>query len=137
MRNRTQEQLKAMFEQSRLEQQKKKKARQQQSLQRLKEIYRHQDMLLKKTLQERKRTTIENLSKLIKKTSQEVRKPLQNETYDCYQDKWELWETNEGDLYQSVEELKQAESRFEGKINWTVWDALVYELRKLNNVNKR
>lgn len=37
--------------------------------------------------------------------------------------------TFEGDLYQTREELMEAEDRNEGKINWRVWDMLVDKLR--------
>jgi len=36
----------------------------------------------------------------------------------------------EEDLYQTREELKEAEKRGEGKINWSKWDGLVNKLRK-------
>ena len=37
--------------------------------------------------------------------------------------------TYEGDLYQTREELMEAEDRNEGKINWRVWNMLVDKLR--------
>lgn len=122
----TKESLQRMFEESR-ERQKKKATRlerKQQSLQRLKEIYYHQDQILKKSLQEEKKKVMDNLQALLKKRSQNVRKLAPIE-YEEYQEKYQLWETNESDLYNTIEELQEAEKRGEGKINWDVWQKLV------------
>ena len=129
----TKESLQRMFEESR-ERQKKKATRferKQQSLQRLKEIYYHQDQILKKSLQDEKNKVMDNLQALLKKRSQNVRKlaPIELEQY---QDTWQLCETNESDLYHTREELQEAEKRQEGKINWSVWDKLINN-RQWNN----
>lgn len=44
--------------------------------------------------------------------------------------------TAEEDLYQTREELQQAERRGEGKINWDVWNSLVNKYRAEQNEQK-
>lgn len=39
-------------------------------------------------------------------------------------------ETNDNHYYQSIEELKEAEERGEGRINWSVWDKVVEETKQ-------
>ncbi len=125
----TKESLQRMFNQSKLRQEQKKQIKKQQSLQRLREIYHHQDIILKKSLQERKKTTMDNLSKLIKKTQEKPQKPAQIESYSYYQEKWQLWETNQTDLYQTFEELMEAQERGEGRINVENWNKLVQQTK--------
>ena len=130
----TKESLQRMFEERRRQQEKKQKRQEhkQQTKQRLQAIYRHQDQVLKKSLQELRKTTMDNLSKLVKKRSQNVRKPSQIESYNCYQDKWQLWETNESDLY-TLDELKNIEELYPnetGRIRWDVWEKLTNKGRK-------
>lgn len=122
----TKESLQRMFAESR-ERQKKKAVRlerKQQSLQHLREIYYHQDQILKKSLQEEKKKVMDNLQALLKKRSQNVRKLAPIE-YEEYQEKYQLWETNESDLYNTREELQEAEKRGEGAIRWDIWQKLV------------
>ena len=122
---RTKEKLKAMFNQSKLRQQKKRQQKKLETKQRLKEIYHHQDILLKKSLQELRKTTMDNLSTLIKQTPQKEKEPQIQLSYHFYQDTWQLKEPNDIDLYHSIEELKEAEERLEGKINWENWNNIV------------
>lgn len=133
----TKDKLEAMFNQSKLRQQKKREQKKLETKQRLQAIYHHQDQVLKKSIQERKKTTMDNLSKLIKKRPQNVRKSPQIESCNCYQDKWQLWETNETDLYQTIEELKEAELRGEGRINWDKWNELVQLTKEQINQYER
>lgn len=127
----TQESLQRMFNQSKKQQEKKRlrKTQKQQSLQRLKEIYHHQDILLKKSLQERKKTTMDNLSKLIKKRAQEPQKPPQNEFY-VYNERYRERYTDEDDLYDSIEELQAWENENYPCINWDAWHKVVQETKK-------
>lgn len=127
----TKESLQRMFEESRERQKRLKQQKKKQSLQRLKKIYYHQDQILKKSLQEEKNKVMDNLQALLKKRSQNVRKLAPIE-YEEYQDKHQLWETNESDLYHTREELMEAEKRGEGAINWDVWDKLINN-RQWNN----
>lgn len=120
----TKESLQRMFQESRERQKKQKQQKKQQSLQRLKEIYKRQDQILKKSLQEEKKKVIDNLQALLKKRSQNVRK-CPSWMLEQYQDTWQLCETNESDLYNTREELMEAEKRGEGKINWNIWDRLI------------
>ena len=132
---RTKESLQRMFEERKRQQEKKQKRQEhkQQTKQRLQAIYRHQDQVLKKSLQELRKTTMDNLSKLVKKRSQNVRKSPQIESCNCYQDKWQLWETNESDLYQTIEELKQWEQEHYPCINWEKWREIIKETKAMLN----
>ena len=49
---------------------------------------------------------------------------------DIYTLKYIERETAEEDLYQSRDELKEAEERGEGKINWENWDKLVEQTQQ-------
>lgn len=125
---RTSEQLKAMFNQSR---QRKEKERQCQRLEKQKQykaLCKQADILLKQALQDEKRKRMEQLQALTKKTPQKQRKCTVTEFYisnNRYIDKDNDWIH----YYQTREELKQAEERGEGKINWTVWDRLITEFK--------
>lgn len=125
----TKDKLEAMFNQSKLRQQKKREQKKLKTKQRLKEIYHHQDQVLKKSFREEKKKLMDNLSTLIKQTPQKEKEPQIQLSYGYYQEAWQLKEPNDIDLYHSREELKEAEERGEGKINWNTWDSIV-ELTK-------
>lgn len=130
---RTKESLQRMFEERKRIQQKKqnREERKKQKKQLLQAIYRHQDQILKKALQDERKKVMDNLSTLIKKTPQEPRKPSQIEL-ENYQDRWMLWETNESDLY-TLDELKNIEELYPnetGRIRWDVWNQVVSETKK-------
>lgn len=137
MSNRTNESLQRMFNQSKLRQKKLKEQKKKQSQERLKEIYRHQDILLKKSLQELRKTTMDNLSTLIKQTPQKEKEPQIQISYHFYQDTWQLKEPNDIDLYHSREELQDAEDRGEGKINWENWNNIVQLTKEQINQYER
>lgn len=120
------ESLEKLFQESRERQKKLKAKRKQQTLQQLKKIYHHQDILLKKSFREEKKKVMDNLQALIKQ------KP-QNEGECEFQLSYRLYhgnETADEDLYQTREQLMAAEERGEGKINWEKFDQLVNKVRK-------
>jgi len=123
---RTKESLQRMFQESREQQKKKKEQQSKLKLEARKKKYKEIDQILKKSLQDEKKKIMSNLQALLKKRSQNVRKlaPIELEEF---QKKNQLWETNESDLYQTREELQEAEKRGEGAINWDVWDKLIKE----------
>lgn len=130
MKNRTQEQLKAMFEQSRHEQEKKKLKKQQQTLQLRQALYKKADIIIKKAFQEEKKKRLEQLQLLIKqKPQEEVKIQRTLPPLHIYGQMIER-DTNEEELYQTVEELREAEERGEGKIQWEVWDKLIEKTQK-------
>lgn len=57
-----------------------------------------------------------------------MRKELRN--IGIYHSNFTERDRNEEDLYQTREELKQAETRGEGKINWSVWNKIVDETKE-------
>lgn len=124
----TNDRLKAMFQLSKArkekEHQQKLKARQQQYQALCKET----DRLLKQALQDEKRKRMEQLYQLAEKCRQKAPKCTVTELYvsgNRYIESDNDWMH----LYKTREELKQAEERGEGKINWTVWDRLITEFR--------
>ena len=122
---RTKENLEAMFKQSRLSQEKKREMKKQQTLLLRKALYDKANIILKKAFQEERKKQIEQLQALIKKKPQKGWKCPQSKSYNQYQDKWMLWETDECDLLQTIEELKQWEKDNYPCINWNKWDELV------------
>lgn len=135
----TKESLQRMFEERKRQQEKKQNRQEhkQQTKQILQAIYRHQDILLKKSLQELRKTTMDNLSTLIKQTPQKEKEPQIQLSYHFYQDTWQLKEPNDIDLYHSIEELKEAEERLEGKINWENWNNIVQLTKEQINQYER
>lgn len=127
----TKESLQRMFEERRRQQEKKQKRQEhkQQTKQRLQAIYRHQDQILKKSLREERKKVMDNLSKLVKKRSQNVRKSPSYE-FKIYRTEFIERDTAEDDLYQSIDELKEAELRGEGMINFEKWKEIVEKTKK-------
>lgn len=98
---------------------------------RINEKRKERELKKQKERQERlKRFKDERLPTIFKKTQ-----PVQNKQIKCsfsitiYQSNLIERETAEEDLYQTREELMEAEDRGEGAINWELWDKLV-------NINK-
>lgn len=74
---------------------------------------------------------MEQLQALAKKTPQKALKQPQIEfELHIYNSNLIEREPNDRDLYQTREELQEAEERFEGKINWDKWDKLVSKTKK-------
>lgn len=116
---RTPEQLEKLFEQSRLSQLKKREKE--------KEKYRKAQEATKKLL--------------ARKCKAEVKQSDNTPIHQSNRGKFYIYgsttierNTSEEDLYQTREELMEAEKRGEGKINWEVFDRLV---RNFHNVIKR
>ena len=124
----TNDRLKAMFQASkarkRKEKEQHKKARQQQYQALCKET----DRLLKEALQDEKRKRMEQLYQLAEKCRQKAPKCTVTELY-ISGNRYIERDADGIHYYQTREELKQAEERGEGKINWTVWDRLITEFR--------
>lgn len=133
---RTKEKLKAMFNQSKLRQKKLKEQKKKQSQQRLKEIYHHQDVVLKKNLQERRKTTMDNLQALLKQTQQKEKEEQIQPSFKFkvyHSDFYIERDTNEEDLYKTIDELKQWEQEHYPCINWKVWQKIVEETKAMLN----
>ena len=128
MSNRTKESIQTMFNQSKLNQQKKKQLKKKQYFKDYNKKYWQQEVLLKKSLQELKKSTMDNLSKLIKKKPQE---PLKPPTYEfkIYRTDWIERFADENELYTTFNELMEAQERGEGRINVEKWQEIV-ELTK-------
>lgn len=126
---RTQEQLKAMFNQSR---QRKEKERQRQRLEKQKQyqqLCKEADRLLKEEQERAKRERMEQLQALVKKTPQ---KPLKCTVTELYITSNRYIEKDNDGLhyYQTVEELQQWEKEHWKCINWDVWNRLINDTRK-------
>lgn len=122
----TNDKLQAMFQASRERKQKEreqhKKDRQQQYQLLCKEV----DKLLKEEAERFKKEKMEQLQALGQKAAQKPRKQPQmtfqiTEYHTRYIERYTPGEK----LYQTREELKQAEERGEGKINWDAWNILI------------
>ena len=77
----------------------------------------------KALLREKKRKAREKAKKQEK--PQQKAKETQFQTFYIYNDNYIERETAITDLYLSREELKEAEKRGEGGINWKLWDNLI------------
>lgn len=122
---RTPEKLKAMFQQSRARKQKEKEQHKQDRQQQYQLLCKK----VNKVLQDEKKQKMEQLYQLAEKCRQKAPKCTVTELYisdNRYIERDNDWMH----LYKTREELKQAEERGEGKINWTVWDRLITEFRK-------
>lgn len=126
---RTDESLQKLFQESRLRQQKLREQKKQQSLQRLKLIYHHQDVILKKSLQEERKKAMEQLQALTKQTQQNEKEPPFQTSYKLYQGN----EIDEDKLFQTVEELKEWEKTHWNCINWDVWEKLINDTKTMLN----
>lgn len=131
MSNKTQESLDKMFTQSRLfkqrQRQKEKERRKKEKLQ-LKKA----KQLMQKTLQKIKQVEEE---KEKKKQEKIERKKLYSSYYY-----FKLWRTNlierettEDDLYNTWDEIKEAEERNEGKLNWTALQRIINDTKTMLN----
>lgn len=126
---RTQEQLQKLFQQSRERHQADRERKKQLRIQSYKELCKQADDLLKQAEQQVKDRLMEQLQALAPKTPQKPLKCTVTEFYISHNRYIE--KDNDGlHYYQTREELKQAEERGEGKINWTKFDQLVNKVRK-------
>ena len=129
----TKDKLQEMFSQSKARQRKNREEKKKQRILAYKAICKHQDQVLKKSFREEKKKLMDNLFALIKKTPQNGWKPSQIESCFYFQDTWQLKEPNEDDLYNTRQELMEAQERGEGAINWDVWDKLIEKTKKQIN----
>ena len=112
---RTPEQLQQMLEErKRIQQRKKEKER---------EKYKKASEAIKQELKKRK--------KYQENQNNTVQEPLKYKySLTIYQSPLIERETAETDLYQTREELMEAEDRGEGEINWEVWQQLIDKLNR-------
>lgn len=129
---RTNKSLQKLFNESKLRQEKQKEERKRQKQLAYQALCRKQDILLKKALRDEKKKVMDNLSTLIKKTPQEPQKPSQIEI-ETYQAKWQMYEPNQSDLYHTWDELKEAEKRGEGALNWTKLQQIITDTKAMLN----
>ena len=93
----------------------------------------HETHILKKSFREEKKKVMDNLSKLLMKTSQkaqecEIQTPFKLKIYhsDFYVER----DTAEEDLYDTWDDLMKAQDRGEGKINIEKWNEIVEATKK-------
>lgn len=134
----TKESLQRMFNQSKQKQQRKteRQKRKKQYQREYQKKYRQQDQLLKKSFREEKKKLMDNLYALIKKRSQEVRKPPSYE-FKIYRTEFIERDTAEDDLYKTFNELMEAQERGEGKINVENWNNIVQLTKEQINQYER
>lgn len=116
---RTKEQLEKLFEQSRLSQLKKRAKE--------KEKYRKAQESVKKELTRKYKAEVKQIDNIPTHQSNRCK-------FYTYGTSTIERNTSEDDLYQTREELMEAEERGEGKLNWEVFDRLV---SNFHNVIKR
>lgn len=131
----TPEQLKQLFEETKA---RKAKERQQKKIQRQKEYYKlckQADQLLKEAQEQEKKKKMEYLSTLIQKRQE---KPLiqVSRRITIYHSNQFVKEPDENDLYQSWEEIKDAERRGEGRLNWNKLQELIKRTKLKINEKK-
>ena len=127
--------LNQMMEESRLRKAKEREKKKQERIKRYKELCKEADRLIKEAQQEEKKKKLEQLKALVPKTPQ---KPLKQVTEPSITiSRTSVYHTGyvergfkDIDLYTTREELKQAEERCEGRINWDAWDKSVEETRE-------
>lgn len=113
---RTNESLQKMFDQSKLRQEKLKRQREKEK----KEQKRLQQILNKNSLRSARKQAMDNLSNLMKKTQHEEKEQRIKPSYDLkvYNSDFVERYTNEEDLFQSWDELKEWEQQHYPCINW-------------------
>lgn len=121
----TRDRLEEIFYQSRLRQERKKRREQEKR----KEEKRLQRILDKNALKSERDKVMDNLSKLLKKTPQKPLKYVLKPFYVSYH----MCEPNENDLYQSWYEIREAEERCEGRLNWDVLQKIIEDTKKMIN----
>lgn len=76
---------------------------------------------------------------IIKQQQQKVDRRLENSIYEAqrtiiiYRTKYVERCPSDDELYNTREELMEAEERYEGRINWTMFDKLVEQTKKMIN----
>lgn len=125
----TNDKLQAMFQASRARKEKERQQHKKERQQQYQALCKETDRLLKEALQDEKRKRMEQLYQLAEKCRQKAPKCTVTELYildNRYIERDNDWMH----LYKTREELRQAEERGEGKINWDVLDNLINDTRK-------
>lgn len=121
---RTQESLQRLFEASRLRQKKKKRLQEQK--------YKKAKQAVKKALADKLSTKDEKLAQ----KAQEQQITAISRTITIYNTKYVERFADEGELYNTREELMEAEQRGEGKINWDKFNEIVEQTKQFLNNDK-
>lgn len=119
---RTKEELEAFYEQARRDRERRKALKRKETA--LQALKRHRVDKLTKEREKASQMAKEQAS--IELMIQVLRTPIS--IYHSNQFERDL---GEDDLYQTREELMEAEERGEGKINWTLWDIITEQARQL------
>lgn len=127
--------LQRLFEQTKARKEKERQQKKQQRLQQYKQLCKQADKLLKEAQEQEKRKKMEYLSTLIPKRQE---KPLiqVSRHITVYHSNLIQREPNKDDLYQSWEEIKDAENNPEeqGRLNWNKLQELITNTKlKINN----
>ena len=111
----------------------KDKKQRQKELER-KKIKKIQDETRRLLLKKAKKEKALEKKKQLEKEKQNLLLTQAQRIFNVYLKRTKTLERNtaEDDLYQTREELQQAEKRGEGKINWDVWNSLVNKFREQN-----
>ena len=123
---RTREQLQRLFQESRARKLKEREEHKRQRQEQYKALCKQADRLLKEEAERLKKEKAEQLQVLAQKAAQKPQKQPQM-TFQIieYHTRYIERYTPVEKLYQTREELKQAEERGEGKINWDAWNRLI------------
>lgn len=127
---RTKEKLQQLLQESRERQARKQQKLKQDKYKQNLQLEREFRLQLKTLQQQEKIKRMEQLQALTKKTPQEALKTPSRQSYKVYHSNQVERDTREEELYQTREELMEAEERGEGSINWTLWNKLVEQGRK-------
>lgn len=129
--------LQRLFQEAKARKEKERQQKKQQRLQQYKELCKKADELLKQAQEQEKKKKMEQLQALVKKTPQ---KPLiqVSRHITIYHSNLIDREKPDEKLYTTREQLKEAEERGEGEINWNKWDEIVTKTKnKLYNDGTR
>lgn len=131
--------LQRLFEETKARKEKERQKKKQQRLQQYKELCKQADKLLKEAQEQEKRKKMEYLSTLAPKRSQKSLIQVSRHI-TVYHSNLIQREPNKDDLYQSWEELKEAEKspNETGKLNWNKLQELIANTKlKINNDVRR
>ena len=131
--------LRKLFQETKARKEKERQQKKQQRLQQYKELCKQADKLLKQAQEQEKRKKMEYLSTLIPKRQE---KPLiqVSRHITIYHSNQFVKEPDENDLYQSWEEIKDAETNPDetGKLNWNKLQELITRTKlKINEKKTR
>lgn len=127
---RTDEQLQLFFQLNKEKRQKQKQLAREKKNKQYQKEYRQKQQQIKEALREEKKKKIEQLQYFFKKPIQEPPKQQQSFQLHIYHSSLIERDPDENELYQTREELMEAEKTDEGKLNWPAIDKLIQEFHK-------